>query len=316
MGLLKPVIFTRGRLENQVTLSQLPSSLQRIACLIVYPEEYEEHKKLYGNITNVVKTPEGCRGIAKRREWAALNANKNLIQWQLDDDLTFCKAKDEGQDGTWPFLKFGPMEEDDWKTLEKDIERACDIGFKVGGLGQRIAPAGISDFPGSVNSRVYTNTWFDFRTINAKDYDWIGKEWNDDEFLPEDFHIQCQMVKSGIPILNLNKFASSGNKTQAAGGCATYRSLNNHNKGMKKFAEVWSDCTVLRWKDGWEKGTQKAALTIRLSKLWPQTKELLIGMEHRLRLDLGGKSKPEAKKLQEKANKLRKEMQENAGTDT
>ena len=308
-SIIKPIIFTRGRLNNQVTLNQFPKWLQKLTTMIVYPEEYEEHNKLYGNITNVIKTPDDCRGIAKRREWVALNGSKDHIQWQLDDDLTFCKAKNEGQDGSWPFLKFTAMEESDWNQLLNDIEIACDLGFWCGGLGQRIAPAGISDFPAAINSRIYTNTWFDFRKIIASRYDWIGLEWEDDEFLPEDFHIQCQLVERGIPVINMNKWASSGNKTQSAGGCATTRTLENHNNGMIKFQKVWNNCTKLRWKDSWIKDVKKAALTIRLSKLYPRPKKVLEEAENRLRIALGGKPKEEAKLLQKKADKLRKELQ-------
>lgn len=309
--MIAPVIFTRGRVDNQVTLSQMPSMYQNLTTLLVYPEEYDEHKERYGSICNVRACPDEVRGIAKRREWAAKNLSESVIQWQLDDDLTFCKAKRDGMDGSWPFLKFTAMEDEDWHELFKDIHTACDVGFKVGGLGQRISPAGIGDFPGSANSRVYTNTWFDFRTINPNSFDWVGSEWNDDEFLPEDFHIQCQMVKSGIPILNFNKWGSAGNKTQAAGGCATTRTTENHNRGMIKFADVWSECATLRWKDGWEKGTKKAALTIRLGKLWPDSKDRLVEMENKLRSELGAPKKDRAKELQKEANRRREEAQKN-----
>jgi hypothetical protein len=309
--MITPVIFTRGRVDNQITLSQMPKTIQNITTLLVYPEEYDAHMERYGSICNVKACPDEVRGIAKRREWAAKELGMDFIQWQMDDDLTFCKAKSDGMDGSWPFLKFTAMEEDDWNELFKDIQTACDVGYRVGGLGQRISPAGISDFPGSTNSRVYTNTWFDFSVINPHSYDWIGEQWQEDEFLPEDFHIQCQMVKAGYPVLNMNKFASAGNKTQAAGGCATTRTTDNHNKGMERFAEVWSDCATLRWKDGWEKGTKKAALTIRLGKLWPYDKTVLLEMEDRLRAELGAPTKARAKELQKMANEKRKELQEN-----
>ena len=195
---------------------------------------------------------------------------------------------------------------EDWKDLFKDIQTACDIGFKVGGLGQRISPRGICDFPGLINSRVYTNTWYDFRTIDPSGYDWTGKDWKEDEFLPEDFHIQCQTVKQGIPVLNFNKWATSGNKTQATGGCASSRTLDNHNKGMERFAQVWNQCSTLRWKDSWEKDKKKAALTIRLGKLWPKEKEILANMEEDLRKELGAHPKKIARELQKKADALRK----------
>ena len=107
----------------------------------------------------------------------------------------------------------------------------------------------------------------------------------------------------------MNKWASSGNKTQSAGGCATTRTLENHNNGMIKFQKVWNNCTKLRWKDSWIKDVKKAALTIRLSKLYPRPKKVLEEAENRLRIALCGKPKEEAKLLQKKADKLRKELQ-------
>ena len=309
--MIAPVIFTRGRLDNQVTLSNMPFMIQSLTTMLVYPEEYDAHKEKYGHICNVRACPDDVRGIAKRREWAAKNLTTGMIQWQLDDDLSFCKAKRDGMDGSWPFLKFTAMEVRDWNELFKDIHAACDVGFSVGGLGQRISPAGIGDFPGSVNSRVYTNTWFDLRTINPSHFDWTGVDWKEDEFLPEDFHIQCQMVAKGIPILNFNKWGTAGNKTQASGGCASTRTTENHNRGMERYAEVWSQCATLRWKDGWEKGTKKAALTIRLGKLWPHSKDRLIEMENDLRSRLNAPNKDKAKQLQKEANARREEAQKN-----
>jgi hypothetical protein len=312
MNIVKPIIFTRGRLDNQITLNSLPSWLQKETVLLVYPEEFYAHKEKYGHLCHVVKTPPEVKGIASRREWAIKSGNTALIQWQMDDDLTFCKAKTETLDGSWPFVKFEAIEESDWTVLLKDIEAACRLGFHAGGLGQRISPCGIADYPASVNSRVYTNTWFDLRSINPRDYDWTGKEWESNELVPEDFHIQCQLVESGIPILNMNKWGTGGNKTQASGGCAEIRNLENHNKGMERFAEIWKKCATLRWKDSWEKGKQKAALTIRLNKLYPYGKSLLEDMEAEMRTKLGARPKPYMKQLEKEASIKRKEAQENA----
>jgi len=312
MSIVKPIIFTRGRVDNQVTLMSLPESIRKDTVLCVYEHEFYEHKDRYGDMCHVIKSPPEWQGIAKRREWAIKVGNPEYIQWQMDDDLTFCKAKPDTLDGSWPFVKFGPMEDDDWTVLLKDIETACDIGFKAGGLGQRISPCGIADYPASVNSRVYTNTWFDLRTINPYNFDWVGEEWKDDELVPEDFHIQCQLVESGLPILNMNKWGTGGNKTQASGGCAEIRNLDSHNKGMERFAKVWSQCSTLRWKPSWEKGKDKAALTILLSRLYPNDKSTLLSMEEQMRRALGAQPKMMMKELEKEANKRRKEAQRDA----
>ena len=110
----------------------------------------------------------------------------------------------------------------------------------------------------------------------------------------------------------MNKWGTGGNKTQASGGCAEIRNLESHNKGMERFAKVWKDCSRLRWKDSWEKGKQNAALTILLSRLYPNAKSTLLSMEEDLRRALGARPKQLMKQLEKEASNKRKEAQENA----
>ena len=205
------------------------------------------------------------------------------------------------------------MELDDWKEMVHDITTACDLGIRVGGLGQRIAPAGTASYPGALNSRVYTNTYYDLRdgAIDPTQYDWVGVDWPVEEFCPEDFHMQCQLVREGEVILNWNKYASGGNQTQAKGGCSTTRTLESHNAGMIRFADIWSSCSTLGWKEGWEDGKDKATLKLYLSRLAPYTKAEMLNLNNTLRSKLNIMSKEKAKELEKAANKKRQEDKEN-----
>ena len=204
-----------------------------------------------------------------------------------------------------------------------DIITLCDQGFRVGGLGQRVAPTGISSFPFTINSRVWTNTWFDFRSgyHNPENYDWTGEGF-EDCFLPEDFHIQAQATEEGYPIVSLQKWNVNGNKTQASGGCASYRTVENHNAGMERFTEFWnsrwSNCVKIKYKDSWEKDVKKAAITLYLSKIWkanmdnePNLMDPWFTRENDCRILLGGLNKTDAKKFEKIANERRKEEQKN-----
>ena len=327
---LQIVIFSTGRPDNQITFNNIPKKYHENTMILTYHDENQEYrdKTGFGNCIGV--HPFKVSGIAEKREFVAKNYGRGKLLFMLDDDLGFIKAKRNNLTGEFgPFLKFEPTLEEDFDNLIKDIFTLSDIGFKVGGLGQRVAPTGIASYPMTMNSRVWTNTWLDFRGYNHRpeQYDWTGYELGFDRenyFLPEDFHIQAQATLEGYPVISLQKWNVNGNKTQAAGGCSTSpakRTVSNHNNGMELFTKVWNErvpgSVKLRYKDSWEKDTQKAAITLYLSKVWKYTMgnkaDLMdpwITRYEQAREILGGYSSDRVKPLEKAAYEQRKRDQE------
>lgn len=326
---LKIIIFSTGRADNQHTFNNIPKEFHQYTSILCYDHEVEEYKEKTGHSKIVGVDPAKISGIAEKREYAAHNCAGKLL-FMLDDDLGFIKAKTDNIDGSGgPFLKFEPTCDEDFGLLINDIVKLCDLGFKVGGLGQRVAPTGIAAFPFTINSRVWTNTWVDFRgNHDPKKYDYTGYQYGFNKetcFLPEDFHFQAQATLEGYPVVSMQKWNVNGNKTQAAGGCSTSpvkRTVDNHNNGMELFTKVWNEkapgVVKIRYKDSWEKDTQKAAITLYLSKVWKYTMgnkaDLMdpwITRYEQARDILGGYSTDRAKPLEKAAAERRMKEQKN-----
>jgi len=319
------VIFSTGRAQNQITFNNIPKKYHDNVKILCYHHETQEYRDATGFGSCIGIHPYSVSGIAEKREFVAKQWGRGKLLFMLDDDLGFIKAKRNNLTGeAGPFLKFEPTSEEDFDEMIKDIFFLCDTGFKVGGLGQRVAPTGIASYPFTINSRVWTNTWIDFRgwTNRPQIYDYTGYSIGfnkTDCFLPEDFHFQAQATLEGYPVVSMTKWNVNGNKTQAAGGCSTSpvkRTVENHNKGMELFTEYWNkkvpNCVKIRYKDSWERGVKKAAITLFLSKIWKHTMgndpELMKGWLDRyevMRERLGGSSTFIAKGFEKLANENR-----------
>lgn len=81
------VIPTHGRVNKQITLAALPTSLQGEVLLVAsLPEEAKELRRLHPH--NEVLCAKGTRSIAAKRHWIMTNVKAQHI-FMMDDDIAF-----------------------------------------------------------------------------------------------------------------------------------------------------------------------------------------------------------------------------------
>ena len=249
------IIPTLGRVENQVTLANIPESYHKDVVLVVQEHEYEVMCEKYTNV-RVWKLPAGTKGIAWTRYHIAkeFSGQRNFI---MDDDLKFVKIDpDQLKATTFGEAEFGEMID--------QIDQKMDE-YVFGGLSTHNTPPNAKPF--SECTRIYTNVFY-----NEK-FDPDTIDWGTDHVLmPEDFHVTLQLLEAGVANVVFNHFRANPSATQSKGGCETFRTLENHNRGQEILAELHPEFVTVYEKEvpnGPWKGLMKKALKIK----WKQAYE-------------------------------------------
>jgi len=254
--MLEIIIPTLGRCDNQITLNSLPHKWKKNTTLVVQEHEYDYMNKKYGNSCSVWRLPSGTKGIAWTRKHIANNwKNKNIFV--MDDDLKFVQLKDvEGK-----MIGSSPTEEEFDFTMS-EVSRHMQEGVVHGGFAVNNTPPVPN--PYNYNSRIWTNVFYsaDF-PVDQIDF---GTQY---ELMPEDFYVNLQLLTKGYKNVIFNHFRVSPSATNAKGGCAEYRTINNHNRGQEILAELFPEVCYSTSKaqtSGPWAGQEKKALSIQWKK--------------------------------------------------
>ncbi len=253
--ILEFVIPTLGRCDNQITLDNIPAKYHSNTTLVVQEHEYDYMVKKYPSV-NVWKLPSGTKGIAMTRKQIGQHWKGKRI-WVMDDDLKFVTINSE--------LKGKPSVEAEFDKMVCDINRFMDEGFVHGGLSTHNTPPQDKEF--SFNTRIYTNVFYSEK-FDPDMIDW-GEKYT---LMPEDFYVTLQLLTTGHKNVVFNWMRVNPSPTNAKGGCETYRTLENHNRGQEILAEKFPDFVEVYQKEqtsGPWKGLQKNALKIK----WKQAYE-------------------------------------------
>lgn len=252
---LEFIIPTLGRCDNQITLSSIPSKYHPQTTLVVQEHEYDYMKQKYPT-ANVWKLPSGTKGIAMTRKHISQQWKGKRV-FIMDDDLKFVSINSE--------LKGRPMTDVEFDKMVENIERFMDEGYVHGGLSTHNTPPQDKEF--SFNTRTYTNVFYSEK-FNPDVIDW-GEQY---VMMPEDFYVTLQLLTTGHQNVVFNWSRVNPSPTNAKGGCETYRTLENHNRGQEILAEKFPDFVEVYQKEqtsGPWKGLQKNALKIK----WKQAYE-------------------------------------------
>jgi len=252
--MLEIIIPTLGRIDKQKTLSNIPEKYKSLVTLVVQEHEYEDMKVKYPDI-KVWQLPSGTKGIAKTRKEIAYHWKGKRI-WVMDDDLQFVKLDEQ--------LKGHPPTSEDFYNCLIQIESWMNDGYIHGGLQTHNTPP--SEKAWNFNTRVYTNVFYSERLV-PEDIDW-GEEY---ELMPEDFYVNLQLLTTGHQNVVFQHFRVRTSDTQSKGGCESFRTLENHNRGQEilaakfpRFVEVYEkEVTSGPWE-----GKKKNALKIQWKKAY------------------------------------------------
>lgn len=258
-------IPTFRRIATQLTWDMLPPNWKRRTCLVVHPEEEEEHRSRGRRVI----VCDGPRGIAPVREWIIRRAHSKGTRtiMVLDDDISglyyLYRNADRQIDPTLPRRRwFTPQ---DWS----------DFARWIGTTRDRVVHGGISDFsnvPPAPNladpdevfpGRQLRVHIFAVDRLPIDAIDWTGVEF------AEDMHVTLQLMALGLPNIIHRRYRTATLGTGASGGCAAEnRTVETHNQAMRRLIELHSPWVrenpakarknepdwikvVVRWKHYW-----------------------------------------------------------------
>lgn len=252
------------------TLSHIPVDWLPHTTVVCQSHEEEDYKKVveveWG--ANLLVLPERIDRIEPTRRFIAMHASHNEQEKivMMDDDLEFYyRPKQYTED------------EDFWKlkgAAEVDMEQMLGwIDLQL----EKYAHCGISGREGQ--NRVREDTVFNTRYMRVLGYKTemyqatIGGRVE----IMEDFDVALQLLEAGHQCPVSYYWAQGQSKTQADGGCSSWRTLEVHNAGAEKLASLHPNFVRLREKqnktDREGFGTRKE-VTVYWKKAFESSKEM------------------------------------------
>jgi len=213
------VIPTRGRWNEQITLSNIPIPRRNSVLLVVRPDEWAQHSR-FG--PNVMVLPEGVEGIAATRDWIIDKFPTDLI-CMLDDDLRFFSRREDDR------TKFQPATPDSLETMFQEIEDAL----------QHYGHVSIAPREGA--NRNTNRHIFNTRTMRVLAYDAALIKKHNLKFGPAtlmcDFHMGLSLLELGFSNVVLNYWCNDQKTSNAPGGCSTPDRLERQADAARWLAE-------------------------------------------------------------------------------
>lgn len=212
-------ILSKGRAHKQITWANLPSAIQGVAKIAVYPEELPAYAK-YPTISVNCKE----RGVGHKRQWLIEQCKSRYI-CMLDDDLTFATRRD---DDPTKFLAAAPAEVSEMFT---DISQHLQNGYAHVGVASREG--------GNRRTEQYMEVGRMMRVL-AYDIDalaWAGARF-DEVQLMEDFNVTLRLLREGKPNCILNWIVQNQSGSNAVGGVSTYRTMEKQTKAAMELARL------------------------------------------------------------------------------
>lgn len=255
---MKIIIPTKGRVNDQLSLSNIPLSFKDKTYLVVCKDEYEEYNKKYNDKANIlIRSEEANESISKTREWIINHFNEDKIL-VLDDDLLIKK-----RDVIDNKIKNLKLEENDFEELYNSINTFLDT-YICGSIVASSTTPSIKLFPNNENNRIVNNVFYNVKKL-PKDINWIRCKHT------EDFDVALQLLSKGFKNIQITNFCVFPKSVNSKGGCYNERSLESHNESQLLFHSYWKDfvkikrkiCKEKEWKD-----KEKISLTIYWKKVY------------------------------------------------
>lgn len=227
-------IPSKERADQQLTFYNLPEALRACTRVVCSKEEEEVYAKELG--TGVVLAhPTRVRGIAAVRQWIVdthVQRHGNALPLcMLDDDLRF-GARREDDPTKFRQLKNEKELLKGFTAMERELRRkggAALVGFCAREGGNRHTE------PTTVNTRILRVLAYmphKLQDAGAR-FDRIP--------VMEDFDVALQLLRAGHTNLVLNTWMHDQVRSNAPGGCSTYRTLEVQANAARRLAELHPD---------------------------------------------------------------------------
>jgi hypothetical protein len=169
------------------------------------------------------------------RKWIANHAHRHGHPYflMLDDDFRFFRRREDGSGYLRKADQPGDMEE-----CLNVTERYLSEGYAAVGISSR---QGNNRMPAcEYNTRINGAMAFHTEAYLACQHERLT--------VMEDFDVILQLLRSGKPNAKFSLFAYDQDKTQAPGGCSTYRTHQNHEESAYRLSELHPGLVKLREK--------------------------------------------------------------------
>ena len=217
---VKLLITTYKRVDKQITLpALLEAGLE--PTLVVQAREERVYRQAYPDVPMLVLPP-NIRRLAPTRAYLIKRFRKHKLVL-LDDDLSFFYRPDPND---WHLKQAGPKQlRRMFKEIDKYLDQYVHVGVSARGGNNLV------EQPYAINTRYMRVLCYNCPKLPSG----LQIERAGDM---GDFDVNLQLLRKGYPNLVLYKYAQDHPGTQWVGGCSAYRTLQLHNRIVKKMA-VW-----------------------------------------------------------------------------
>ena len=219
---MKIYIPTRGRADDQVTLSFFPESLRKEVVLVIDSDEEHLYKDKYDCQFMVI--PEDIKGIAKKRQYIHKHTDDKKIV-MLDDDLRFYIRK---SDHDWHLRYLEPNEYPAlFGLLDVWLDDYAHVGVSAREGNNRVEKLAVE------NTRYMRVLGYNLDMFDGIE---LGRVQ-----VMEDFDINLQLLRQGKPSKISYYYAQGQKSSNAAGGCSEWRTIDVHNQGALTLQSLHPD---------------------------------------------------------------------------
>lgn len=201
------VINTLGRVSKQITWNNLPPEVRRLTSFTVQEHEAGQYPSEY----DLMILPDEIRDLPSTRQWLIDNVKTRYLII-MDDDLSFFHRRDDNPKKLY--------KNDELTTLEmfRDICHELECGTAMVGISAR---EGNNHEPKALKyvGRSMRIFGLDLHTVRE-----VGARF-DRTKTKEDMDMTLQLLRAGYKNAVFYHYANDHVSSNAAGGCALYRTL-------------------------------------------------------------------------------------------
>lgn len=219
-------IPTYGRAAQQITYDNLPAKIRQQTKLVVQ----ERERALYP-VYPIVVLPDRIRTIAATREWITFEHFPTVAKSEkllmLDDDLKFQTRR---KDDPGKFLEATDTEKlAMFAAIEKEIGHYAAVGVVPREGGNRAVDGNMEC------TRAMRVLGYYVPTLQKLKCSFLR---GGPKFTLEDFDMLLQLLRAGKKNLVLTAWCQGQGSSNTEGGCASYRTLELHNKNAARLATL------------------------------------------------------------------------------
>lgn len=240
-GDLTIYIPTYGRVGAQATYDAIPDDWAARTMLVAEEDEalYLDARG-YNVIACPVQGPGDGKGIAATRQWILDQHDVELFGsnvLMMDDDLHFARRRKDDR------AKFVPADDIDLRQMLHRLAGMFEFSPMIG-VAARSGANRVTDHY-RLNERMFKVLGVHVPTFREEGFK------ADRVPLMEDFDLSLQFLTHGYPTLMLNDYVVDDARSNAAGGCSTYRDTLAQAEAAWWMAEHWPGLVTTVDRPGW-----------------------------------------------------------------